>query len=266
MTDAADLPLDIRLMSAATHALAVLAAVLCLGAVGTWLARHPVWSVQGITVDGDLSHQSAVTLRAQLASQLRTALAPGFLALDLQRVRQLFESAPWVRKAVVQREFPNRLRVTLHEHEAVAWWGEAGSGLLLSRLGEVFEATPDDGEGLPELAGPRDQSEQVWNAYQQLRAEFARLEMGVARLELDERGSWRTELDSGAPIELGRGTIDEVLPKVRRYTSTLSQLTQRYPGAIETVDLRYPNGYALRMRGVTTLEDGEQPKTTPSKR
>lgn len=266
MTAAADLPLDIRLMSAATHALAVLAAVLCLGAVGTWLSRHPVWSVQGITVDGDLSHQSAVTLRAQLASQLRTALAPGFLAVDLQRVRQLFESAPWVRQAVVQREFPNRLRVTLTEHEAVAWWGEAGSGHLLSRLGEVFEATPDDGEGLPELAGPKDQAVLVWDAYQQLKTEFARLEMEVARLELDERGSWRTELDSGARLELGRGTVDDIMTRVRRYTTTLSQLTQRYPGAIESVDLRYPNGYALRMRGVTTLEDGEQPKKTPSKR
>lgn len=120
----ADLPLDVRLMTSAAHALAAVLAVLCLGGVGTWLVRHPVWTVQGISVDGDVHHQSAVTLRTQLASQLRAALAPGFLTLDLQRVRQLFESAPWVRQAVVQREFPNRLRVTLQEHEVVAWWGE----------------------------------------------------------------------------------------------------------------------------------------------
>lgn len=262
----AELPLDVRLMTTASHVLAVFMAVLCLGAVGTWLVRHPVWAVDGISVDGDVSHQNAVTLRAQLASQLRVALAPGFLTLDLQRVRQLFESAPWVRQAVVQREFPNRLRVTLMEHEVAAWWGQNGSGRLLSRLGEVFEATPDDGEGLPELDGPDEQAPMVWQVYQQLQAQFEPLGMGIVRLELDPRGSWRLVLDSGARIELGRGSVDELLTRAQRLTGTLTQMTQRYPGAVETVDLRYPNGYALRMRGVTTIEDDEQAKKAAGKR
>ena len=59
----------------------------------------------------------------------------------------MFEAVPWVREARVQREFPNRLRVTLEEHQAVAWWGQAGSGYLVNRLGEVFEASPDEGDG-----------------------------------------------------------------------------------------------------------------------
>ena len=80
------------------------------------------------------------------------------------------------------------------------------------------------------------------------------------RLELTDRGSWRATLDSGAAIELGRGEPAELLERVNRFTATLSQLTQRYPGAVQSVDLRYPNGYALRMRGVTTVtEDGPSP-------
>lgn len=262
----ADLPLDVRLMTAATHVLAAVMAVLCLGVIGNWLARHPAWMVQGISVDGDVSHQSAVTLRAQLASQLRSALAPGFLAVDLQRVRQLFESVPWVRQAVVQREFPNRLRVTLLEHEVVAWWGTNGSGRLISRLGEVFEATPDEGEGLPELVGPDEQALLVWTVFQQLQPVFGRMEMGIQRLELDRRGSWRAELDNGARIELGRGEAQDLLVRAHRLTGTLAQITQRYPGAVEVVDLRYPNGYALRVRGVTTLEDDGQARSTTRKR
>ena len=262
----ADLPLDVRLMTSAAHALAAVLAVLCLGGVGTWLVRHPVWTVQGISVDGDVHHQSAVTLRTQLASQLRAALAPGFLTLDLQRVRQLFESAPWVRQAVVQREFPNRLRVTLQEHEVVAWWGGSGSGRLLSRLGEVFEATPDDGEGLPELIGPDEQAALVWDAYQRLQPVFAQTAMVIQRLELDQRGSWHVVLDSGAHVELGRGGADELSARVQRLSATLAQVIQRYPGTLETVDLRYPNGYALRMRGVTTIETDGQAKPATGKR
>lgn len=249
------LPLDVRLMTLVTHVLVVVFVVLCTALFATWLVQHPVWSVRAITVQGDVAHQNAVTFRAQLATQMKTRLTGSFLTVDLGQVRELFESAPWVRKAVVQREFPNRLRVTLEEHQAVAWWGQSGSGQLVNQQGEVFDASPDDGDGLPELAGPAEQSSRVWSLYQALGAEFARLQLVLERLELSERGSWQARLDNGAVIELGRGTPEELMERTRRFTATLGQLTERYAGAVQSADLRYPNGYALRMRGVTTVTD-----------
>lgn len=260
----AELPLDIKLMTVATRALVVLLGVLVAAALALWVLRHPVWTVRAITVQGDVVHQNAVTFRAQLATQMKSSLSGSFLTLDLQQVRQLFEAVPWVRRAVVQRDFPNRLKVTIEEHQAVAWWGESGSGRLVNTLGEVFEASPDEGDELPELAGPEHESTQVWSLFRRLQTEFGRLEMGVTRLQLNERGSWSAELDSGARIELGRGTPEELLARVQRFTATLSQLSARYPGALQSVDLRYPNGYALRVRGVTTvIEDNPAASRTP---
>ena len=81
--------------------------MLCLCALGTWLVRHPVWTVKAITVQGDVLHQNAVSFRAQLATQMKTASRAAFLTIDLQQVRELFEGrAHGVRQAVVQREFP----------------------------------------------------------------------------------------------------------------------------------------------------------------
>lgn len=263
--DRTELPLDIRLMALATHALVGVLVVLCLGALSLWVVRHPVWAVRSITVQGDVAHQNVVSLRAQLAPQMKGSLAGGFLTLDLVRVQRLFETVPWVRQAVVQREFPNRLRVTLQEHQAVAWWGQSGSGQLVNRMGEVFDASPDEGEELPELVGPVHQSQQVWALFQLLQAEFNRLELGLQRLELNERGSWSAALDSGAQVELGRGTPEELLTRVRRLTATIGQLTARYTGAVQSVDLRYPNGYALRMHGVSTVTENT-PSTTQNTR
>jgi len=255
------LPLDVRLMTLVTHLLVVMFAVLCSALLVTWLVQHPVWNVRAISVQGDVAHQNAVSFRAQLATQMKTRLTGSFLTVDLNQVRDVFEGVPWVRNAVVQREFPNRLRVTIEEHQAVAWWGQSGSGQLVNQQGEVFDANPDDGDGLPELAGPAEQSAQVWALYQALGAEFARLQLDLERLELSERGGWQARLDNGAVIELGRGTPDDLMQRTRRFTATLGQLTERYAGAVQSADLRYPNGYALRMRGVTTVTDA--PAGTP---
>ena len=83
------------------------------------------------------------------------------------------------------------------------------------------------------------------------------LGLPLAGLELTGRGSWRALLKSGVDIELGRGTAEEVLARVDRMTSTLAQVASRYGrrvDALESADLRHENGYALRLRGVSTLE------------
>lgn len=246
------MPLDVKLMALATQLMLGVFALLTLGAISLWAVRHPVWSVKGISVVGDVTHQSAVALRTQLASQMRARLSHSFLTVDLQQVREMFEQVAWVRRAVVQREFPNRLRVTLEEHQAVAWWGESGSGQLVNSLGEVFDASPDDADNLPELAGPEGRSDEVWALYQALQPVLGGLNFGIDRLALSERGSWSARLHNGAAIEIGRGTPEELIARVQRLATTLPQLTERYAGALQSVDLRYANGYALRLRGVTT--------------
>lgn len=258
------LPLDVRLMGWVANTLFAVAVVVGLGAGGWWVARHPAWTVQGITVQGDVEHQNAVTFRAQLASRL----SGSFLTLNLQDVKRLFESVPWVRQAVVQRSFPNRLTVTLQEHQAVAWWGEAGGGELVNQQGDVFEANPDDpqADGWSELVGPAGQSQQVYALYQRLQPLFKPLDREVQRLELNRRGSWKLKLDNGTQIELGRGEPAELLQRAQTFVATLTQLTQRYGGRdVESADLRYPNGYAVRLRGVTTLTDKLNAKPTPTR-
>ena len=67
---------------------------------------------------------------------------------------------------------------------------------------------------------------------------------------------WRAHLDTEASIELGRGTGDEVAARVRRFLRTLVQVSSRYErrtNAVESADLRYENGYAIRLRGVSTV-------------
>ena len=90
-----------------------------------------------------------------------------------------------------------------------------------------------------------------------LAALLAPLQARLETLRLSSRGSWRAVLDSGAELELGRGSDDEVAARVERFVRTLAPATQQLAaaagaGALLGADLRHPEGYALRLRGVTT--------------
>ena len=178
-------------------------------------------------------------------------LAGNFFTIDLGRTQQAFQSVPWVRHASVQRVWPDRLAVKLEEHRPAAFWGE---NKLVNTFGEVFEANLGDVEddNLPTLHGPEGSAVQVLQLYGPLNDLVARLDTRVNRLTLSARGSWHADLDSGARVELGRGDAPEVLARVERFIATWNQVIARYPGPLEYADLRHHNGYAVRIKGITT--------------
>ena len=249
----AALPGDVRLLRiSANLVLTVALLALAVLAVNRMLHR-PLFALRAISVEGDVTRNSVSTIRANAMPKL----AGNFFSVDLGAARRAFESVPWVRQAVVRRVWPNRLRVHLEEHRPVAVWNdEAAADRLVNSFGEVFEANLGDIEddSLPVLAGPAGSSVRALAVLQRLQPVLARIDARIDRLELSGRGSWRAELDSGAEIELGRGSDDELLARSERFVATLAQVTQRFQRPLEYADLRHHDGYAVRLKGITTLQ------------
>jgi cell division protein FtsQ len=219
-----------------------------------------VFAIQTIQVQGEVNRTNAVTFKANVMPQLNG----NFFTLDLDVARQAFEAVPWVRSAVVHRDFPNRLRAVLQEHQPMALWGEDGSSTMVNLQGQVFEANVDEVEvaDLPRMKGPQDLSVEVVAMYRYLRPVFQAVDMDIEQLELTARGSWRVVTKTGAQLELGRGTQAEVGEHLQMFFRTLSQVTSRYgrtPTSLAGADLRHKDGYALRLRGVSTVEDKKKP-------
>lgn len=261
MKELLPIPMDVKLMNMTASALFVAFALMIAGALAGWASRHAVFAIRSISVTGEVTHNNAATLRANVAPRL----AGTFLTLDLTRARLAFEAVPWVRHAVVRREFPNRLKVLLQEHKAAAFWGVERESRLVNSFGEVFEANVGEVEQefLPRLHGPDGQAAPVLAMYQTLQPLFEAMDLVLEQLELTGRGGWRARLDSGAAVELGGGSMAEVLARTQRFLKTLTQVTSRYgrkPDALETADLRHEDGYAIRLRGVTTLAADVQKK------
>jgi cell division protein FtsQ len=261
VSEAITTPFDVRLMNMTASVLFLVFGVTALVTLAGWVGNHAMFAIRAITVLGDVSHNNAVTLRANVLPRL----GGSFFTLDLAQARASFEAVPWVRQAVVRREFPNRLKVILQEHQAVAYWGAEGDSRLLNSFAEVFEANPGEVEHemLPRLVGPAGQEPQVLGMYRLLQPLFSDLDLSVDQLELTGRGSWVAQLDTGAVVELGRGSEAEVSARTTRFLRTLTQVTARYsrrPDAVESADLRHPDGYALRLRGVSTVVSSEPKK------
>lgn len=252
MNPALSLPFDVRLMNLTAS---LLLSALLLGGIGMllwWGVRNPMFAISAITVTGDTHHNSAASLRAVVVPRL----AGNFFTLDLEDVRAAFEAAPWVRKAVVRREFPGRLVVELQERVPAARWGGSDTELV-DEAGVVFETGGLDGAAarLPVLAGPDGQAPLLLSMYRTLAPQVRPLDARIASLELEPRGHWHLRLDSGTRIELGQGEPAELAARLARFAATAGEVAaryQRHADAIESADLRHVGGYALRLRGVAT--------------
>ena len=251
---AAPMPPDVRLMNALASTMYLAAGVGVVVAGVLWLMRSPMWPIRAIQLDGDLARNSVPTIRANATPRL----AGNFFSVDLQQGRAAFETVPWVRRAVVRRVWPDRLAVRLEEHRAAALWEgsdpESSTDRLVNSFGEVFEANVGDVEddSLPVFAGPEGSAAQMLTLYQRLSGALARLDLGVVRVQLSGRGSWHVELDSGAALELGRGSEAELMARSERFVRTYTQVAARWRQPLIYADLRHADGYAVRLQGVST--------------
>jgi cell division protein FtsQ len=257
------MPADVRLMNAIAMVVFTLALVALMAAGLAWAARRPQFQFGDVRLEGDLQRNSVTTVRANAMPHI----AGNFFTMDLARTRAAFEQVPWVRHAVVRRVWPNRLVVSLEEHQPVALWeGDENSDKMVNSHGEVFEANVGDVEddSLPQFAGPDGTSSQVLDMYRRLQPMFTGLDTEVTALRLSGRGSWKVDLDDGAKVELGRGTQDEVVERTTRFVRTLPQVLHKFHAPLESADLRHAEGYAVKLKGLSVAADAKQPQQATS--
>jgi cell division protein FtsQ len=242
---------DARQLNATAATLAVMALAALLYAAGAWLVRQPVFAFNEVVVTGQLTRANG----AYLEAVIRSELSGTFFTLDLDAARAALARVPWVRRAGLRREWPHRLAVEIEEHAPLARWNDRA---LVNTRGEVFVAGYD-GE-LPQLRGPEGTAADIAGRYRDWSATLAPLQLRVRALSLTDRGGWsigaRTP-EGPLDIELGRDEPSARLARlVAAWPQTLGPLA-RAGKPVARVDLRYRNGFAVRLAGT-----GERRTTT----
>ena len=213
------------------------AAALLLVAYGSvhYIVRLPVFPLREVRIDGELANVT----REQLETLAKREVKGNFFTLDLGEARAAFATLPWVRKVEVRRQWPDRLEVALEEHAPLARWGNAA---LVNTHGEVFTAAFEG--NLPLFEGPEASAKEIAIQYGYFQRRLATIGQVPVEVRVSPRRAWQVRLANGLTLKLGRERIEARLDRyIAVYDRTISRLHRK----LDYVDLRYPNGFAVRI-------------------
>lgn len=191
-----------------------------------------------------------------------------FFTADLAQTKAAFESLPWVRSVSVRRQWPDRLVVRLEEHQALARWNDEGGNRFVSVLGEAFNAAGETALAarLPLLTGPEGSEREVARQYALLRERLGVIGLAPQVLTLSPRQAWTLRLADGLVLEIGREQAQSsVQARIERFVAHYAVTVGRLNARVEVVDLRYPNGFAVRAPGLRAQAQAQAQATPPAR-
>lgn len=210
--------------------------------------------VRRVLVEGSFQRVAPPEIEAAVTGAVRGGLAD----VDLDEVRERVERIDWVDHAVVQRRWPDAIRVMVTEQVAAARWNDTG---LLNARGELFlrnaRYVPPE---LPLLEGPEGSEGVVAQLYLDAQGRLLEAGLRLTGVRLDERGAWELELGDGVRVRLGRLAVTE---RLERFIRHASPLVAKRSTEIDHVDMRYTNGFSVRWNPRSALAVAPQEDATP---
>ena len=173
----------------------------------------------------------------------------GFYHADMNVIHQMISHLALVDDVDVKRVWPDAVYIKVTEQKPVVRWGKDA---LLNNEGDVLK--PDNIEpfkNLPLVTGPEGQEKKLLEIMKGVYIVLRDKSMQLAEFHVNERRAWRIKLANGMEMQLGRKAP---LESMQRFLKTMDELGEAQLAAIETVDTRYPNGYAITWKPGTNID------------
>jgi len=236
----------------ALPALVGVVAFICVALLIKDFEVSTVMPISEVRVSGDMIFID----EDELKSIIEDNISGGFFTVDLNHVREVLLQKPWVEKVSLRRLWPDGIEAVVEERKPIAFWN---ADAYISDTGHVFKPeTIDKSLDLPVLGGPDGQHNNVWKFMNVLYKEMGLLNYTVTSLGLDARRAWRLEIKSNTTadsesdsqtidVRLGRFDTEKRLKRFIRVLPALASEKEFADNKIKVIDMRYPNGFAVRM-------------------
>lgn len=208
--------------------------------------------VRYVRTEGVFQHLS----KEELKEILMPLVTVSIFDADMQRIHATVTKMPWVKSATVERVWPDAIDIKVNERKAYVRWGKNG---LLTEHGELFMPNNvDQFQSLLSVEGPKQQEAKTLEIMKGVKMALEDQALELAEFKVNDREAWEIKLQSGLEILLGR---TGQLKKLQRFLQTLPVLGQETLAAMQLVDCRYPNGFAVSWKPDIEPIDWGKPKT-----
>lgn len=221
---------------------AVLTALLvCLLYWGYLIIQNPrTFPIKDVKVTAAGSH---VPL-AQIQETIKANLDGGFFTVSTRHISEAIQKNAWVENVEISRIWPNTLSVTVLEKQAKLKWNDAD---LISDQGKLFTPPADSiPKNLPALQGPEDSFQTVYDKYQLYQSMLQNVGLSLTLLSENARLSWQMQLNNGITVFLGSDNLDR---RFAEFVALYPRLIGEKANKVQYVDMRYPNGVAIKWDG-----------------
>jgi cell division protein FtsQ len=210
------------------------------GATGVDLGRfEDLMPIRYVRVEGEIHNLDP----AAFTKALLPLTQAGYFLADMHDIEETAKSFPWVDRVQVARLWPDTLLLTLVEQKPVARTRDGG---LINDRGTRFSPEKIRSHvDLPVLDGPPGQEKLLLTTLYSLNGKLKHKGMRVDVLKLTGRRAWSARLSSGLEIEFGK---QDPVFALERLLVLLPRLGEARIAALQKVDLRYPNGFAVTFR------------------
>ena len=249
---------DVDLMGWLTRIVMRVAICLLVLAGVVWLLKRPYFAINQFRFVGDVQQMDESKLRNMMEKHLADGLAGGFFSMELQDVQASLKDIGWVKSSSVRRVWPHEIEVAVEAYQPVAIWGKQ----YLSVEGDVFDMQLSNEARAKLLVtqGPPEASKLVATQMPIFNEWLKPLGSTMKDLTLSSRYSWSAALANGLVIEFGRADTPTVLAeRAARLTQSAAFIKENMDsGQGAYIDMRYPNGFAIRTDKLHRVADAVQ--------
>jgi cell division protein FtsQ len=167
----------------------------------------------------------------------------GYFTIHLDHIRDHLLQLSWISNVSVRKIWPDQVELTIHEKMPIAIWNKES---LLSENGVLF--SPKQASylsSLPTFIGSPGQQIVMLNVFKDMSRLLVPLHVKIAHLELTSYLTWKLKLDNGMMMQIG---YNDVLTQLNRFVKVYPKVIGTHASDVEYVDLRYPNGVAVRWK------------------
>ncbi len=196
-------------------------------------------SIDRVVINGEFNYLSERDVIDLIDENVQT----GFLTLDLPELNRKIVEQDWIRSSSIRRSWPATLIVNIEEEIPVARWGEQQ---ILNNVGDYIDVINKDSVShLPVIFSQAGDTKEIIKIYQLISELLGPVGLRIDEVESDNAGSWTLTVLSDIKIILGR---DQLVEKLQRLQSVWMAELSSQEKNINVIDLRYPNGLAVKWK------------------